>query len=286
MTALIEQAVVFDCAGEQCLGLVHEAQSSRSTVGVLVIVGGPQYRVGSHRQFVHLARDLAASGYPVFRFDYRGMGDSTGEARDFRAVSRDIRAAVDTFLERVPRLRSVVLFGLCDAASAALLYCGSDSRLAGLILANPWVRTPSGLARAHVKHYYRSRFLHGSFWRKLASGRLDLLSSVRGFARAIGLSLRQPSAAPPGESESDFLTGMRLGLAEFKRPVLFLLSGRDLTAREFTDLCAADGDWGKLIGRPTVCRTTFDEADHTFSSATAARDVSQACAKWLSGIFT
>jgi len=38
MTALIEQAVVFDCAGEQCLGIVHEAQSSRSTVGVLVIV--------------------------------------------------------------------------------------------------------------------------------------------------------------------------------------------------------------------------------------------------------
>ena len=286
MTALTEQAVVFDCAGEHCLGIAHQAQSCRSTVGVLVIVGGPQYRVGSHRQFVHLARHLAASGYPVFRFDYRGMGDSTGDARDFRAVSRDIRAAMDAFLELVPRLRSVVLFGLCDAASAALLYCGSDDRLAGLILANPWVRTPSGLARAHVKHYYRSRVLHGSFWRKLVSGRFDLLSSVSGFARAIGLSLRRPSLAAQGDLEGDFLAGMRMGLAGFKRPVLFLISGRDLTAKEFTDLCAMDGDWGKLLGRATVSRTTFDEADHTFSSAASAREVSQACIKWLSGVFT
>ncbi|KAB8057318.1 hydrolase 1, exosortase A system-associated, partial [Janthinobacterium violaceinigrum] len=44
--------------------------------GVLIVTGGPQYRVGSHRQFVLLARALAAQGVPVLRFDLRGMGDS------------------------------------------------------------------------------------------------------------------------------------------------------------------------------------------------------------------
>ena len=47
------------------------------------MVGGPQYRVGSHRQFTLMARAFAAAGYPVLRFDYRGIGDSEGESRGF-----------------------------------------------------------------------------------------------------------------------------------------------------------------------------------------------------------
>ena len=42
--------------------------------GMLIVVGGPQYRAGSHRQFTLLARDVAATGVPTMRFDYRGMG--------------------------------------------------------------------------------------------------------------------------------------------------------------------------------------------------------------------
>ena len=78
------------------------------------MVGGPQYRVGSHRQFVLLARDLAADGFPVFRFDYRGMGDSEGEFRGFEHVEDDIAAAVEAFRSASPGLREIVLWGLCD----------------------------------------------------------------------------------------------------------------------------------------------------------------------------
>ena len=42
---------------------------------VLVVVGGPQVRAGSHRHFVQLARHLATHGHAVMRFDVRGMGD-------------------------------------------------------------------------------------------------------------------------------------------------------------------------------------------------------------------
>lgn len=52
-------------------------------IGVVVVVGGAQYRVGSHRQFVRLARRLAAAGHPVLRFDLPGMGDSPGEPVPF-----------------------------------------------------------------------------------------------------------------------------------------------------------------------------------------------------------
>jgi len=33
------------------------------------------------------------------RFDYRGMGDSEGEARTFESVQDDIRIAIDTFFQ-------------------------------------------------------------------------------------------------------------------------------------------------------------------------------------------
>lgn len=66
--------------------MLHHPNEHEVPLGLLMVVGGPQYRVGSHRQFVLLARDLAAAGIPVFPFDYRGMGDSTGQARDFEGI--------------------------------------------------------------------------------------------------------------------------------------------------------------------------------------------------------
>ncbi|MGB1108861.1 MAG: hydrolase 1, exosortase A system-associated, partial [Gammaproteobacteria bacterium] len=113
-----ESAFYFTSADFALAGILHEAAPGAET-GVLLVVGGPQYRVGSHRQFVLLARDVAAAGWPVLRFDYRGMGDASGEKIDFETCGDDIRAAVDEFQRRCPSIRQVVIWGLCDAASAA-----------------------------------------------------------------------------------------------------------------------------------------------------------------------
>ena len=80
-------------------------------IGMLIIVGGPQYRAGSHRQFTLLARYLAARGIPSLRFDYRGMGDSEGDARNFEDIADDVRSAVDALTEAVPGVRRVVSGG-------------------------------------------------------------------------------------------------------------------------------------------------------------------------------
>ena len=50
------------------------------------------------------------------RFDYRGMGDSTGDVRPFDDINDDIAAAIDEFFRQVPGLERVVLWGLCDGA--------------------------------------------------------------------------------------------------------------------------------------------------------------------------
>lgn len=163
-----EVPVIFECMGNDLLGIIHYPENNISfKTGVLIVVGGPQYRVGSHRQFVGLARELAMAGFPAMRFDYRGMGDSEGEPISFEDTGPDIKAAIDVFFQKCSVIDKVVLWGLCDAASACLMYSASDPRIAGMGLANPWVRSETGAAKAHLKHYYTVRFFQKQFWLKL-----------------------------------------------------------------------------------------------------------------------
>ena len=160
-----EQALVIHCHGDSLAGIASVPDAPRDSA-VIIVVGGPQYRAGSHRQFVLLARSLAEAGYPALRFDARGMGDSTGDARDFESITDDIGCALAAFHQALPAVRRFVLWGLCDGASAALLYVErtQDPRVAGLCLANPWVRSEASLARTQVKHYYTQRVLQRDFW--------------------------------------------------------------------------------------------------------------------------
>lgn len=276
---MTERCVCFPCAGETLVGLLHAAADPRGDLGVLVIVGGPQYRVGSHRQFVLMARALARAGFPVFRFDYRGMGDSGGERLDFRGAAADIHAAMDAFCGELPGLRRVVVFGLCDAASAALMHAVNDARVCGLAIANPWVRSEAGAAKAIVRHYYGRRLLQRSFWTKVVSGEFRPVVALQGF---LGLLRGAASKEEVGESEpTTFVEGMRAGFAQFEGPVLLLLSERDLTAREFEDLCAADRAWSRLIARSSVTRWPVSDADHTFSTRRSRDAVAERILEWL-----
>ena len=180
-----EEPFLFDCEGERLVGIVAHADGG-ADIGVLIVVGGPQYRIGSHRQFVLLARALASAGFPTMRFDCRGMGDGTGEMRDFEGIGPDIAAAVAAFAARVPRLRRIVLWGLCDAASAALFNASCDPRIAGLVLLNPWVRTEQGIARTYLRHYYLRRIFDGAAWRRVLRGETKFAAAAGPLARAIG----------------------------------------------------------------------------------------------------
>lgn len=276
----MEQPLVFSCHDSSLVGILHLPEAAPRPVGIVVVVGGPQTRVGSHRQFVLMARDFARAGYPVLRFDYRGMGDSDGEVRTFEDVGDDIRAAVDALCERCPALQGVVLFGLCDAASAALMYCLSDRRLAGLMLANPWVRTAEGEARSYVRHYYGQRLLQASFWRKLVAGEVSLGKAVKDFVRSVSLAVRRRGHEAERAPRS-FLDRMLDGLKSFSKPVLVLTSERDLTAQEFVDRCREVDGWRRASARSNLRRVALAGVDHTFSTPGAMATATAACLAWL-----
>jgi len=273
----LERPLTFRCEGSEMLGLLHPAETP-SGRGVLLIVGGPQYRVGCHRQFVLLGRALAAAGIPVLRFDYRGMGDSEGELRGFERIESDIRAAMDAFCRAVPDLKEVVLWGLCDAASATAFYASRDPRVAGAVLVNPWVQTGAGQARTELRHYYVARIREAAFWRKLIALRwnpLVTLVSIARAARAIGI--RNDGQG----NRAQLPKRLQLGLEAFDGRVLLILSGQDLTAREFEDAVAASQAWSAWRNSSEVTERRLEEADHTFSCAVWRDQVATWTIEWL-----
>lgn len=276
-----EQAFVFPCAGEGLLGIVAKPECPQPT-GVLMVVGGPQYRVGSHRQFLLLSRALAEAGYTVMRFDYRGMGDSSGKLCEFEAVNEDIAAAISAYRIHSPQVEHVVLWGLCDAASASLLYWDAthDARVCGLVLLNPWVRSEASLAKTHIKHYYGQRFFQAEFWRKLLTGKVGVGRAVSGLIDSVKTS-RLFYGRPEQENAMPFQKKMARGLNDFPGQVLILLSGEDYTAKEFVEVALTDPLWAYCLARNSVEQVEVPHADHTFSSAEWRTAVENATRQWL-----
>ena len=285
MTAT-ETPLVFSCEGDKLLGILHRPETPRDTA-VIVVVGGPQYRIGSHRQFLLLARSVADTGFPVLRFDYRGMGDSEGEFRGFEDAGEDIRQALAAFAEAMPEVRRFVLWGLCDGASAILFYAADDPRVERVVLLNPWVRTEAGQARAMLRHHYLARLTSRDFWAKLLSGKVALGSSLRDFAGTLAKRLTAVSerdgAADEGSCSADasLPDRMAVGLQRFTGPVLLILSGKDLTAREFEDAARLSPLWQTLLQEDRVTIERLPEADHTFSQAAWSRTVERQTCDWL-----
>ena len=283
---IVERGLSFDCEGCWLYGVLSlPAGAAPSARGVVVVVGGPQYRVGSHRQFTLLARELASQGVPVLRFDYRGMGDSEGDPRDFSDVGPDLRAAIDTFFAEVPGTREVVLWGLCDAASAAMFYAHQDARVSGMVLLNPWARTEEGAARAYLRHYYLSRLLDPGLWRKIAAGRFDLAAALRSFRGLLGKAAGgMPAPSQPAQAASAASPAlpqrMLEGYARFRGHTLFITSGADLTAREFEALASGPG-WRRAMRGKRVARERLRDADHTFSRTEWRDQVARWTADWL-----
>ena len=210
------------------LDLAGGLDTAPGTTGLLLVSGGNEIRSGAFSGQSHLAARIAAHGFPVFRFDRRGVGDSPGENRGFRASAGDIRAAVEAFRGMVPALDRVVAFGNCDAASALML--GGGEGFDALVLSNPWTiedgedegDTPRHAPEA-IRARYAEKLKDPREIMRLLRGGVDLGKLVRGVKQSL-----RPAPAP-----STLAQAMQAGLAQYDGRVSILLATADRTAQLF-----------------------------------------------------
>jgi hypothetical protein len=158
-----------------------------------------------------------------------------------------------------------------------------DGRVAGLVLLNPWVRSAQTLARAHVKHYYLYRLRQPEFWRKLLGGGVAL-RALRELAANLRAA-RGPATAPRAAGATlSFQERMLLGCEGFAGPVLWVLSGKDHTAREFNELVAGAPRWQAVLRRSGATRLDVATADHTFSDQADERALAESTVRWIQSL--
>jgi uncharacterized protein len=284
-----EDAVMF--GNGRWVGVLSVPSGAPKSV-VIVVVGGPQYRVGSHRQFVQLSRALALQGHATLRFDCTGMGDSPGELRNFLNVNEDIEAAIGFVRDRLPNVDALALWGLCDGASAALLYVHTkgDAAIRGLCLLNPWVRSEASQAQTRVKHYYAERLKQAAFWRKLLTGKVaatavvELGRAVRTLWRSKNFQGRDIQNDSNGLNVP-FQSRMALAWKKYSGAILLVLSTDDYTAKEFLGTVEQDALWKGSLQRRNVCRHDVAHADHTFSGVATRLQLEELTVNWLDELY-
>ncbi|HEX8620708.1 MAG TPA: hydrolase 1, exosortase A system-associated [Allosphingosinicella sp.] len=239
----------FECDGS-ALGATLD--SADGATGLLIVTGGTQTRIGSHRMFERLALALAREGWPCFRFDRRGVGDSEGEDSDFKGSGPDLAAAAAEFRREQPQLTRLLGFGLCDGASALALH-GAAARLDGYVLVNPWfVEAEAGeRPAAAIRSHYKAQLLSLGGWKRLLSGSISYRKLLKG--------LRKIVVSPPSTLAGEIAASMKKsGL-----PAQLVLATRDATA------IAAQAEWAspafKTLRQANPAPVTIDSDSHTFS---------------------
>ena len=230
----MRKPIEFTCEGDTLLATLDAAPGE---TGLLIVSGGNEIRAGAWAGQALLAARVAAAGHPVFRYDRRGVGDSSGANLGFRECRDDVVAALAAFRTAAPGLRRVVAFGNCDAASALMRF-GADLATDALVLANPWtIEGPDEAvqAPAALRRRYAAKLADPAEWKRLLSGAIDL--------RKLAGGLRQATAPAPKSALAD---QMRAGLARFAGPVTILLAERDRTAELFAAAWGEDPRTARL----------------------------------------
>lgn len=228
-------AFTFGCQGMALAGTLDTAPGSS---GLLWIGGGNEIRAGAFSGQSQMAARIAKAGFPVFRFDRRGIGDSDGENRGFRRSQGDIAAALEAFRAMAPNVNRIVGFGNCDAASALMLAGGAGCD--ALVLSNPWTiedaedDTPPPDA---VRARYLDKLRRPSEVMRLLRGGVDLGKLARGLGQAI----------KPKADASSLAQEMREGLIGYHGKLAILLATADRTGQAF------ESQWNREDERIARC---------------------------------
>ena len=139
-TTLHEQPVFFPAANDTLFGIHTKPTGHDRRVGIVLVQGGDTVNVSLHRNrlAVRLARELAADGYHTIRFDYHGLGESTGQIKRLHPhhpPTADVDGAAA--YRHGQGLSDLVLVGACFGSRTALSAAPGIDGVKAVLLATP-----------------------------------------------------------------------------------------------------------------------------------------------------
>ena len=136
-----EEAMQFG-ASRSLVGIFTEPGSA--TVGskpptIILSNAGLVHRVGPNRIYVRMARKFAEMGFPVFRFDFSGIGDSEVRRDNLpfeESRHRELQDAMNLLVD-TKGINKFILMGICSGAVASFKTACQDPRVVALAQINP-----------------------------------------------------------------------------------------------------------------------------------------------------
>lgn len=255
-TALREAPVFIPAGDEMIFGVLTSPAGGDDDIAVVVLGGGftPSTSTGRNRVFVSMCRELADGGFPAFRFDYHGLGESTGPIEDFRLDKphvEDLRAVISWMREL--DLQRFILVGSCFGARTALCLAPEIEELAGVVLLGTPVRdygiserkTAGWGVREYLVSLFRPQMVLGGSDRLSARRYLRFLQAgvrvmIRRVRERLGVAERFSWVSPQ-------LIEPLASLGEKGVPVTFVYGTEDDAFKDFQE--ASAGRLGELLKR-------------------------------------
>ena len=252
-----------------------------SRIGILFLNHGFLPRAAPGDSAVYWADSLAKSGFPSFRFDLPGLGDSDGDVPaqmlDFvnaGGYAPILSATVKELVERFG-LSGIVIMGHCAGAVSALYTAAVSKDCRGLVLTDPYFFLPSERTKI------REDLSRWSSWSRLGA----LTSNIYYYLRHIRLLVS--GNRPPRNANLPLLRCWNQ-LATAGMPMLVLkapaLKARGIRPRigEFDYL----GYLQALSGRGSRVVIQFVEGtNHSFADVVGRAAIRQHAQAWLNACF-
>jgi alpha-beta hydrolase superfamily lysophospholipase len=243
---------------------------------VIFLNTGIEYRVGPHRLYVPVARELATHGHAVLRYDVGGIGDSApppGAAENVAYPEHaldDAREAI-AFLRKQAPGRRIVLTGLCSGGWHAFCAARDGLQIDAIVCINAplYLRDgPPATPRPELEiGSYRRALQDPARWRTS----LRRMSAYACFARFVGAYLKRKISAIVGAAlGGHLLDGLARDLSAISARgimTLFVFSSGD-TGLEYLRLHGSPALRRREL-RKRIRHVVVNDAGHTFSPAWA-----------------
>lgn len=253
----------------------REPLGERKPVGVVFLNSGFLPRSGSGDSAIYWADSLAKSGYPSFRFDLPGLGDSAGDLpiRYFDFVCLIDSGCYASVLDKTAQdlcrrfnLSGVVLVGPCTGATSAV-YAASASRFVrGIVLLDPYFHLTQERTNARDRAHFDRLIGRIAISVRQASNRLSY--------RVLGRDLPKNTNVP--------LISRWHQLAAAKLPMLVLTASAtkpQLGEFDYLHHIRLRVPHGSLVVK------SVQDTDHSFLKGPGREAVRQHIAQWLNDYF-